>query len=215
LLGIHEFRQSFPGRPEVNALQASLTEKLVALWKGFTTDNWPWFESCATYDNARLCQALIASGRETGHAEALAIGLKTLGWLVSVQRSPAGHFRPIGSNGFYAMDGSHADFDQQPVEAQAMVAACLEAYRATLKPEWYLEAKRAFEWFLGRNDLCLPLYDASTGGCGDGLHEDRVNENQGAESTLAFQLSLAEMNAAEHALESTVSADTLSSPIPA
>ena len=79
-----------------------------------------------------------------------------------------------------------------------MVAACHEAFRATLDEAWPREAKRAFEWFLGRNDLGLPLYDSTTGGCGDGLHHDRVNENQGAESSLAFHLSLAEMNYAEH-----------------
>ena len=110
----------------------------------------------------------------------------------------AGNFRPIGSNGFYQREGSRADFDQQPVEAQAMVSACLEAGRATQDPSWTREARRAFEWFLGRNDLGLQIYDSSTGGCNDGLHADRVNENQGAESSLAFHLSLAEMNYAEH-----------------
>ena len=79
-----------------------------------------------------------------------------------------------------------------------MVSACLEAFRATQDESWSREAKRAFEWFLGRNDLGLPLYDSSSGGCSDGLHQDRVNENQGAESTLAFHLSLAEMNYAEY-----------------
>jgi len=132
------------------------------------------------------------------HAEALEIGLKSLRWLASIQRTQAGHFRPIGSNGFYERGGARADFDQQPVEAQAMVSACLEAFRATEDPTWSREAKRAFEWFLGRNDLGLPLYDSNSGGCGDGLHSDRVNENQGAESTLAFHLSRAEMNDAEH-----------------
>jgi hypothetical protein len=131
------------------------------------------------------------------HPEALEIGLRSLGWLASVQKTPAGHFRPIGSNGFYSRDGAHADYDQQPVEAQAMVSACLEAFRATRDEGWLRQARRAFEWFLGRNDLGLPLYDSSSGGCGDGLHEDRVNENQGAESTLAFHLALAEMNHAE------------------
>jgi len=79
-----------------------------------------------------------------------------------------------------------------------MVSACLEAFRATQDAAWPREAKRAFEWFLGRNDLGVPLYDSSSGGCSDGLHQDRVSENQGAESTLAFHLSLAEMNFAEH-----------------
>jgi hypothetical protein len=175
-----------------------LTGKLVALWHDCATEQWPWFEPRATYDNARLCQALIISGRELHNAEALEIGLKSLSWLVSVQKTPAGHFRPIGNNGFYERDGAHADFDQQPVEAQAMVSACLEAFRATENPSWSREAKRAFEWFLGRNDLGLPVYDSSSGGCGDGLHPDRVSENQGAESTLAFHLALADMTFAAH-----------------
>jgi glycosyltransferase involved in cell wall biosynthesis len=198
LLGIHEFLRRFPGHAQALSLRETLTNRLVGLWKDCSTEIWPWFEWSATYDNARLCQALLLSGQGMPHPEALAIGLKSLGWLASVQKAPAGNFRPIGSNGFYERDGAHADFDQQPVEAQAMVSACLEAFRATQDSGWSREAKRAFEWFLGRNDLSLPLYDSSSGGCGDGLHEDRVNENQGAESTLAFHLSLAEMNFSEH-----------------
>ena len=215
LLGIHEYRQSFPERLEVRALQRRLKRNLIDLWNGYATEQWPWFESAATYDNARLCQALLLSGQATGDQEALDIGLKSLEWLVSVQKAPGGHFRPIGSNGFYPRDGAHADFDQQPVEAQAMIAACLEAYRATQDEVWSREAKRAFEWFLGRNDLGLTVYDASSGGCGDGLHPDRVNENQGAESTLAFQLSLAEMNAAEFALRPALAEEAWQAPAPA
>ena len=111
-----------------------------------------------------------------------------------------GHFVPIGSNGFYQRGGERARFDQQPVEAQAMVSACLEAYRITGDKSWRKEARRAFEWFLGRNDLNLPLYDPTTGGCRDGLHPDRPNENQGAESTLAFLQSLLELRLAENIL---------------
>jgi hypothetical protein len=132
------------------------------------------------------------------HPEALEIGLKSLRWLVSLQKTQARHFRPIGSNGFYERGGARADYDQQPVEAQAMVSAAIEAFHATGDDAWMLEAKRAFEWFLGRNDLGLPLYDSGTGGCSDGLHPNRINENQGAESTLAFHISLAEMKIAEH-----------------
>ena len=200
LLGIHEYLRPLPGHSSVKALREVLTLKLIGLWKNCATENWPWFESSATYENARLCQALLLSGQWMPHAEALEIGLESLGWLASVQKTQAGHFRPIGSNGFYERDGAHAYFDQQPVEAQAMISACLEAFRATQDGSWSREAKRAFEWFLGRNDLGLPLYDSSSGGCSDGLHQDRVNENQGAESTLAFHLSLAEMNYAEHVI---------------
>jgi hypothetical protein len=184
------------------AARALLTEKLIALWKNCATEDWPWFEPVVTYDNARLCQALILSGHAMPHPEAVEIGMTTLRWLASLQKTQAGHFRPIGSNGFYVKDGARADFDQQPVEAQAMVAACLDTFRITQDLDWRREARRAFEWFLGRNDLGLPVYDSSTGGCCDGLHGDRVNENQGAESSLAFHLSLAAMNFAEHPLPS-------------
>ena len=110
-----------------------------------------------------------------------------------MQTSENAHFRPIGSNGFYRRGGPRANFDQQPIEAQAMVSACLAAYRATSDPLWYEQAQRAFDWFLGWNDLGLEVYSPTTGGCRDALHVDRVNRNQGAESTLAFLLALAEM----------------------
>ena len=194
LLGIHEYLRRFPEHAAAAAACEGLTCKLVKLWQICATEDWPWFEDYATYDNARLCQALILAGQGMRvHGDALAIGLKSLRWLISVQTTGDGHFRPIGSNGFHTKQGVRADFDQQPVESQAMVAACLEAFRITEDRFWADEAHRAFEWFLGRNDLGLPLYDHATGGCSDGLHHDRVSANQGAESSLAFQLSLAEI----------------------
>ena len=205
LLGIHEYLRYLPTDDRALAMRALLTERLMQRWRDSASENWPWFEHSATYDNARLCQAMLLSGQWMPHPEAFETGLKSLRWLASIQRTQANHFRPIGSNGFYQRDGARADFDQQPVEAQAMVSACLEAFRATQDDYWTREAKRAFEWFLGRNDLGLPLYDSSTGGCGDGLHHDRVNENQGAESSLAFHLSLAEMNYAEHLIPDPLS----------
>ena len=198
LLGIHEYLRRYPGAAKALAMRETLTGRLVSLWHECATETWPWFETSVTYDNARLSQALILSGRVLAHSEALAIGLKSLRWLASIQKTPGGHFRPVGSDGFYHRDGARADFDQQPLEAQAMVAACLEAFRATQNPTWSRKARRAFEWFLGRNDLGLPLYDSGSGGCCDGLHPDRVNENQGAESSLAFHLALADMTFAEH-----------------
>jgi len=130
-------------------------------------------------------------------------GLESLSWLGELQRAEAtgGHFVPIGSNGFYKQGGARARFDQQPVEAQAMISACLEADRITGDKRWRKEARRAFEWFLGRNDLNLPIYDPTTGGCRDGLHPDRPNENQGAESTLAFLQSLLELRLVENILQ--------------
>jgi glycosyltransferase involved in cell wall biosynthesis len=198
LLGIHEYLRQYPHKEKVLAARDLLTAKLLDLWDRCATEDWPWFETSATYDNARLAQALILSGQSMADEGVLKVGVTSLRWLASIQKTQAGHFRPIGSDGFYLKGGARADFDQQPVEAQAMVSACLDAFRVTGDEFWTSEAKRAFEWFLGRNDLGQALYDPTGGGCGDGLHEDRVNANQGAESSLAFQIALAEMNHAAH-----------------
>ncbi|WP_246145799.1 glycosyltransferase family 4 protein [Brevifollis gellanilyticus] len=204
LLGIHEYLSQFPDNSAAKAAREVLTGDLLRLWKGCASDDWPWFEPGATYDNARLSQALMISGQALQNEEALDAGLKSLTWLVSIQKTPNGSFRPIGSEGFCIRDGARAHFDQQPVEAQAMVSACVTAYQLTNDAVWSREARRAFEWFLGRNDLGLPLYDAATGGCADGLHPDRVNQNQGAESTLAFHIALAEMTLAQYPLPARV-----------
>jgi hypothetical protein len=127
------------------------------------------------------------------------VGLRSLEWLVSIQRSVEGYFAPVGSNGFYGRGAPRAWFDQQPVEACATVSACLEAHRLTGGGPWAAEARRAFDWFLGQNQLQHALYDPSTGGCRDGLHADRVNENQGAESTLSFLLALVDLRSIERA----------------
>ena len=130
----------------------------------------------------------------------ISAGLESLDWLLTVQQCESeGHFVPIGSEGFYRQTGEKARFDQQPVEAAGMVSACLQAYRATRDDRWRREACAVFKWFLGDNDLQLPLYDSTSGGCRDGLHPDRVNQNQGAESTLSFLTALAEMRLLEKA----------------
>src|SRR5207247_9537099 len=126
-----------------------------------------------------------------------------------VQLGGGAHFVPIGSNGFYPRGGARARFDQQPVEAAVTVSACLNADQVTGDHRWYEEATRAFEWFLGRNDLGLSLYDPLTGGCRDGLHPDRVSQNEGAESTLAFLTALVEMRLAEHVIDERRGVKTL------
>ncbi len=202
LIGIHEYLGRLSGDSFVNQTRDKLTCRLMGLLSANAKPDWCWFEDELSYDNAKLSQALILSGRATGNALVFERGLHTLRWLNDLQISEKGHFRPIGSNGFYRRGGTRANFDQQPIEAQAMVSACLEAYRATSDVWWYEQAQRAFDWFLGWNDLGLELYSAESGGCGDGLHVDRVNGNQGAESTLAFLLSLAEMRLAQNMVTS-------------
>jgi glycosyltransferase involved in cell wall biosynthesis len=200
LIGMHEYLRRLSGDRLVNQTREMLTTRLMALFDKASQPDWPWFEEELTYDNAKLAHALILTGRATGQPAVFERGLQTLRWLAEVQTSEHGHFRPIGSNGFYRRGGPRANFDQQPIEAQAMVSASLEAYRATSDSCWYEHAQRAFDWFLGWNDLGLELYAPNTGGCRDALHVDRVNGNQGAESTLAFLLSLAEMQVMQNAV---------------
>jgi hypothetical protein len=200
ILGVCHYLERLSGARQATLVRDTLIERLLKSFDETADDDWCWFEDYLTYDNARLPHALIIGGRSSDHPRALEVGLKTLAWLVAEQKAPAGHFRPIGSEGFYRRGHERAQFDQQPVEAYATVSACLEAYQATDDAAWLKEARLAFEWFLGSNDLGLELYDAKTGGCCDGLQEDRVNQNQGAESTLAFLLALGEMKLLESIL---------------
>jgi len=199
LLGIDEYLRAFQGDSGVESVRAVLAVRLLDLYRRGNGPDWPWFEDRATYENARLAQALLVSGGWMRHEEMTATALRSLAWLADVQRAPDGCFAPIGSDGFYHRGGTRAEFDQQPVEACAMVSACLEAHRVSGEARWMAHASRAFQWFLGQNHLRRPLYDAATGGCRDGLHAERVNENEGAESTLSFQLALLEMRGAARA----------------
>jgi len=198
LIGIHEYLRRFDGDRRAGQIREELAGRLLRLYQQCRTDDWRWYEDRLTYCNAVLPHAMLLSGRWLGDDAIVGAGFESLEWLAALQRSTptGGHFVPIGSNGFYVQGGERARFDQQPVEAQNMAAACLEAYRITGEQQWRREARRAFEWFLGRNDLNLPVYDPNTGGCNDGLHPDRLNANQGAESTLAFLQILLEMRLA-------------------
>lgn len=195
ILGLHEYLRTLEGDLLAARLRESFSTKLLSLWKSNREDDWPWFEEIVAYDNARLSHALILAGRWTGNEEMREAGLESLRWLMSKQTGVSGCFRPVGSDGFWRRGQECPLFDQQPIEAAASVSACIEAYYTTNDDFWRREARRAFEWFMGANDLEEPLYDSTTGGCRDGLHANRVNLNQGAESTLSFWLALVEMKA--------------------
>jgi len=198
LLGLLEYLESFPrDRAALNAADA-LANRLLDSYRANRSADWKWFESVLAYSNARLPQALLRAGMRSANEAMVSAGLEALEWLATVQRCEIkGHFVPIGSHGFYSKKTEKARFDQQPVEACAAVSAYLQAYRATGKSRWRKDAWTAFNWFLGDNDLQIALYDPSTGGCRDGLHPDRANENQGAESTLSFLMALLEMRKLE------------------
>jgi hypothetical protein len=142
-----------------------------------------------------LPRALLVAGQDMQRRDLVQVGLESLEWLVRLQIAPAGHFAFVGCEGFYQRGGQMALYDQQPVEAYSTLATCLAAHRITGDPKWLSWAYKAFGWFFGDNDLGLPLYDPLTGGCQDGLHVDRINRNQGAESTLAYLLSALELHA--------------------
>ncbi|MFM7034233.1 MAG: glycosyltransferase [Planctomycetia bacterium] len=200
IVGIQEYLRRMHGDRMAAAARASLLARLVEQQHRNASPEWPWFEDIVAYENARPCQALICGGRWTGDDRALAMGLRMLEWLVGIQLSPAGRFSPVGCKGFFPRGGEAAAFDQQPIEAQAMIAACIEAFHATGDQRWRDRAWHAFDWFRGYNVLGTALCDPHTGGCRDGLQEDRANENQGAESTLAWLTALTDMKALETGL---------------
>ncbi len=196
LLGIQEYLNSFPGDRDAQKVRSVLSGRLLEMYESIRRSDWKWFEDVVAYGNARLPQAMLVVGSACSDDRMISDGLEALDWLLKEQHCETNHhFVPIGSQGFYRQGGEKARFDQQPIEAAGAVSACLEAYRITGDNRWRSEAWSAFNWFLGDNDLQLPLYDSGTGGCRDGLHPERANQNQGAESTLSFLTALLEMRA--------------------
>ena len=205
LLGIQEYLGAYPGDRDAQKVRFALSRRLLEMYESIRRPNWKWFENVLAYGNARLPQTLLLVGSTCSDDRMVAAGLESLDWLSQTQHCEINHhFVPIGSQGFYHQDGEKARFDQQPLEAAGAVSASLQAYRVTGDTRWRSEAWSAFNWFLGDNDLQMPLYDSVTGGCRDGLHPDRANENQGAESTLSFLMALLEMRSLQQPESVTV-----------
>lgn len=193
ILGTSEYLSKYPGDRRVAGIQNELAMRLMQRYSDASTPDWDWFEDMLTYANPVLSHALLLAGKFAQRQDMIDVGIQTLRWLKTLQTSTRSHFMPIGSNGFHTRGSEPAHYDQQPIEAHANVSACLEAYSLTNDPEWKEAAQTGFEWFHGRNDLRLTLYDPATGGCQDGLHPDSANKNQGAESTLAYLMTALEM----------------------
>ena len=189
LVGVHAYLDKFSGDSDVRRVREALTDKLFDQFRNHATDSWPWLEKALNYANGKLPHALLLSGHRMQRNDMINMGLNALKWLITIQIED-GHFVPIGSNGWYEQGGPRARFDQQPIEANAMIEACVEAFNITRDKSWFDNAVMCFNWFLGHNDLNLPLYDPKTGGCRDGLMADGINQNEGAESSLAWLLSL-------------------------
>ncbi len=193
LLGLDGYCSVVSNDPVADHLRHFLAERLMAILSAVETPDWTWFEEGLAYDNARLAQALLITGIATKTSSYVQAGLRSLRWLMNLQTSPTGAYRPVGTDSFGEQRQSPRPFDQQPVEAAASISACLAAWRANGDEAWIAQASRVFSWFLGRNDLLLPLADVETGSCRDGLHPDRPNENRGAESVLSYLLGLCEI----------------------
>jgi glycosyltransferase involved in cell wall biosynthesis len=189
LVGMNAYLRKFSGDSDVRRIRGVLADRLFNQFKNNATDDWLWLENTLNYANGKLPHALLLSGHRMLRNDMIDMGLNSLKWLLAIQTED-NHFVPIGSNGWYEKGGPRARFDQQPVEANAMVEACVEAFNVTRDKSWFDHAVMCFNWFLGHNDLNMPLYDPKTGGCRDGLMADGINQNEGAESSLAWLLSL-------------------------
>lgn len=200
LLGIHEYLKRFDGDRTAQQAREELASRLMRQYAAHSTADWPWFEEILAYDNATLPRALLLAGHSMGKPRYIKTALTSLSWLLALQCSESGYFVPIGCQGFYPRGQQRARFDQQPIEAYATVTACLDAFRCSGDSWWTEQSQLVFDWFLGRNDLRVPLIDPTTGACYDGLQPDGVNRNQGAESTLAYLLSLLDLRLAEEEL---------------
>lgn len=193
LLGLDAYCAAVAGDSLAERVRSLLADRLISIMSAVETEDWVWLEEGLAYDNARLPQALIVTGIATRTSAYVEAGLRSLRWLMKLQTTPAGLFRPVGTEGFSDKRKPPQAFDQQPLEATATISACLAAWRADGDVEWKADAARAFAWFLGSNDLASPLVDLETGSCRDGLHADRPNENRGGESVLSYLLGLAEV----------------------
>lgn len=191
ILGMQAYLRRHEGDQRVRELLKSLGDRLKERFRQFASNDWQWHESEVNYDNGRLPEALMACGQATGDTDMVSLGIDILKWLRDIQIDPTGGwFAPVGNQGWFPKSGSKAQYDQQPLEAAAMIGACLEAYACTQREEWVQLALTCYNWFLGKNDQQMKLYDHANGGCRDGLMSNGVNENQGAESTLAYLTSL-------------------------
>jgi len=189
ILGLYYYLQRFPEARDVEERIRVLARKTVQVYRANSAEDWPWFEPAITYDNAIICQSLLQAYEVTREQEFLDVAVESLDFLISKCRR-GDHFSLVGTEGWHRRGEEGAEFDQQPVDACGLVEVCKAAFRATGRRDYLRHLRGAFDWFLGVNDLDVPLYDFPTGACYDGLTPKGPNLNQGAESTLCCLLAL-------------------------
>ena len=186
LLGFCYANESFDGaKKRIRALAA----EIVKSYEDTRAPNWEWFEDFMSYSNARLPQAMLRAFEAVGDRQFLACGERTLKFLWDQVVTSTGVINVIGNKGWYIRGKHRALGDEQAIDVGALAETLLDAYRITGESQYYQDALRCFSWFTGNNLLKRPIYDEETGGCFDGLSlENGVNQNLGAESTLAYLL---------------------------
>jgi glycosyltransferase involved in cell wall biosynthesis len=207
MLGAAAILEAFPGHALARSILTRFSADLLALLEEARRPEWEWFEIVLAYDNARLPEALLRAGKALRRDDLIACGTKTLDWIIARQTSPEGRFRAVGSESFNRPYQAPLPYDQQPLEAQATIEACEAAFEATGERRWIDEALKAYHWYLGLNDLDLPLATVHDGGCFDGLMPTGLNRNQGAESILALQLASCAISGLSKQVESVAGPD--------
>lgn len=191
LIGIHAYLRRFSGDSQARRVREALAHRLFDAFKKNGSEDWPWPTDRVTYTASRLPHALLLSGRWMFNNEMIQQALRSLSWLQNIQFTEhEKQFSPVGSEGWFPRGGDKARFNQMPAEASGTIDANLEAFRVTNDRKWIDRAYKCLNWFLGDNDLRQPLYDNTTGGCCDALFPRGVDENQGAQSTVSWLLSL-------------------------
>ncbi|MBB6125369.1 glycosyltransferase family 4 protein [Sphingobium subterraneum] len=211
MLGASAMLEAVPEHERARALLREFGEHLIAHYHAERRTGWEWFESSLSYDNVRLSEALLRAGVRLGDERFIACGLTTLEWITELQQAPDGHFRSVGTESFGRTYADPLPFDQQPLEAQAMIEAAEAAFAVDPSARWVEAGEAAYGWFLGRNDLDRPLATREDGGCFDGLNPQGVNRNQGAESILALQFAscaIKRLSTAAQSVPKTVVAGT-------
>lgn len=200
VIGVSYYMQHIPGDMGMMEQLKRLVDKLVTQYDRNATDDWKWFEDTMTYDNAILPLALLHAAEVMRDDKVKHVAMESMRFLTDVTMKD-GYLSVIGNENWYTKGGERSIFAQQPVDAMAMVLMFRQAYLLTGDKVWLEKLYTSFRWFLGENDLRVSMYDAETHGCCDGLESDRINRNQGAESTLAYlisRLAVAELIEAKH-----------------
>jgi hypothetical protein len=188
IIGVCQFiKFNYPDDTKAN-LVTKLANKMMQMYEENKRQNWHWFEPILTYDNAILPLALLNAYEITGNKDYLSVGMESISFLES-KVFHDNMVSPIGNDGWFPREGVAARFDQQGIDIMAMVLMYQQAFRLTRDTKYQTRMYQSFQWFLGKNDLGVSLYDPSTGGCADGLHSEGINQNQGAESTIAYWIS--------------------------